>query len=95
MHGERLAGDESLPVRWAELALTGLGTALALALTAGVAVACFRRSRHLSGHPVPVSLLIALAAALVPLLWLVVWAVNKDRTDREWRRHRLDRASCG
>lgn len=81
-------------MHWAELAFDVGWLLLGVSLSAGVAVACFRRSRCLSGHPVPTSLLIALAAGLVPLLWLVVWAVDKDRTDREWQRHRLERATA-
>ncbi|TCI98648.1 hypothetical protein [Aeromicrobium sp. IC_218] len=78
---------------WGELAVDAWRLLLWVVIPAAVGVACFRRSRHLSGRPVPTSLLIAVAAALVPLLWLVVWVVNKDRTDREWQRHRLERAT--
>ncbi|WP_019144902.1 hypothetical protein [Aeromicrobium massiliense] len=92
MDGPRAA--EPLPVERAELVLSAVSTVLAVALSLAVAVACFRRCRHLSGYSVPHSMLVALAAGLVPVVWIVVWAVNKDRTDAEWHRHRRGRATA-
>lgn len=56
-----------------------------------VAVASYRRSRHLSGYPIWKSLVIGVVAGACWPLWLIVWCVNRDRIAWEWREFRRER----
>lgn len=53
-----------------------------------VAVASYRRSRCLTGHPVWKSVVIGAVAGIFWELWLVVWYVNRERIADQWRAHR-------
>lgn len=65
---------------------------LNLAIFLPVAVASYRRSRHLSGYSVTKSLVIAYGAGSFWMLWFVVWWVNREQIAREWREVRDERA---
>lgn len=65
----------------------GVGAVL-VGIVLAVAVASYRRSRCLSGHPVWKSLAIAAVSGLLWELWLVVWWVNRDLVARRWRERR-------
>jgi hypothetical protein len=67
-----------------ELILTALGCAIVVA----VAVASYRRSRCLSGHPIWKSIVIGVVAGAFWQLRLIVWWVNRERIASEWREYR-------
>jgi ABC-type arginine/histidine transport system permease subunit len=62
--------------------------ALLPAIILAVAVASYRRSRRLSGHPVWKSIIIGAGAGLFWQLWLVVWFVKRGDIADRWRAHR-------
>jgi hypothetical protein len=62
--------------------------AMLLAIVLAVAVASYRRSRCLTGHPVWKSIIIGAVAGLSWELWLIVWYVNRKRIADQWRAYR-------
>jgi hypothetical protein len=62
--------------------------ALLLAIIVAVAVASYRRSRCLTGHPVWKSIIIGAVAGLFWELWLIVWYVNRKHIADQWLLYR-------
>jgi hypothetical protein len=77
---------ETLPALAPDLSEIIMG-ALAWPIGIGVAVASFRRSRHLSGYPIWRCVVTAVLACMFWPLWFVAWAVNHEQVAREWRDH--------
>lgn len=71
-----------------EIALPFVGIVIGLV----VAVASYRRSRHLSGHPVATSVVIGAVAGAFWLVWLVFSWVNRERIAELWRQARASPA---
>jgi hypothetical protein len=62
--------------------------ALLPAIVLVVAVASYRRSRCLTGHPIWKSIIIGAAAGLFWELWLIVWYIDRNRIADQWRAYR-------
>jgi hypothetical protein len=63
------------------------------ALFLSLAVASYKRSRHLSRYPVWKSLLIAVLAGKYWPIWLLVSVVNHKQLDREWSIYKQEQES--
>jgi hypothetical protein len=59
-----------------------------LAIVLAVAVASYRRSRCLSGHPIWKSVAIGVVAGAFWELWLIVWYVNRENIAQKWLEYR-------
>ena len=61
-------------------------------ISLAIAVASYRRSRHLSRYPIWRAVMIAIIAGAFDIIWLLLWWVNRKRIAEEWDRWRADRA---
>jgi len=62
-------------------------------ISVAVAVASYRRSRHLSRYSIPRAVVIAILAGIFDFLWLILWWINRKRIAQAWKYWREEQAA--